>query len=451
MFTRAASRAAQGVQRSLGRARTLRTFGLLITALVAATGCRAGIDAYAGDPDSARLAATQVVSSVQFRFDEPSRDDRYEHARMRMARYALAPSKVENDTIWTRRFGSRREVTAHGRLVDGRYVFSAREMVPMPARIGESRHHIALDTLADGDRLWYTQVDQAIGSVAPAAMREVLVALLRSAERSESEIRADYRGTMPRAATSFGRLAVLDSVRTVRMTDGSTMVTLGLQLHPAQIEQEFPDFARYLKKYVSPARYRFSLHDASAVGVHARDTWFRLTGANDRVEFVFRSRDGKLQPFDGPSRPMPDTLSIHVHAAAKFGVFTVGVTDMRGRFVFVRSAGEVGWDVRFDTPPQWDLPPVAGRLVRGSLNRPFQGEGVTARLTVKRLGNGQTVIHRRTQLAVRESAIMRWLGNLGFTAMDDFAGRVELQEARFLSQGMRAMRQDIASLAAQTR
>jgi len=38
---------------------------------------------------------------------------------------------------------------------------------------------------------------------------------------------------------------------------------------------------------------------------------------------------------------------------------------------------------------------------------------------------------------------MRWLGNLGFTAMDDFSGRVELDEARFVSQAMRAMRQDL--------
>ena len=386
------------------------------------------------------------MTSVQFRFDSPLRDDRYDAARMRIARYALAPSKVENDTLWTSRAGSRRELTAFGRLVEGRYLFSARAQVNMPSGLGESRHYVALDTLADGDRLWRTQVDQAIGSVTPQAMANVFEALFRSAERSPAAIRADYRRTMPRATASFGRLAAMDTVRTTQLADGSTLVTLGVQLHPDRIAGELPDFARYLKKYISPARYRFVLRDPSIAGVAANDVWFVVEGDDDRVMLRFRSRSGRLQPLDGPTRAMPDTLALMVDASAKFGLFTVGVEQMRGRFVFVNTPDEVGWDMRFSTPPKWDLPPIAGRLVRGSLNRPFQGDGVAARLTVKRLGNGQTVIHRRTDVAVSESAIMRWLGNLGFTAMDDFAGRVELEEARFLSAAMRAMRQDISSL-----
>lgn len=410
--------------------------------------CRAGIDAYASDPAVAQKAASQAVTSVQFRFDSPLRDDRYDAARMRIARYALAPSKVENDTIWTNRTGSRRELTAYGRLVDGRYLFSARSQVPMPSSVGESRHYVALDTLANGDRLWRTQVDQAIGNVTPQAMANVFTALFRSAERSPAAIRADYRRTMPRATASFGRLADMDTVHTTQLEDGSTFVTLVLQLHPDRIAGELPDFSKYLKKYISPARYQFTLHDPAIVGVLANDIWFVVEGDDDRVMLRFRSRDGRLQPLDGPARPMPDTLALRVDASARFGLFTVGVEQMRGRFVFVNTPDEVGWVMRFSTPPRWDLPPIAGRLVRGSLNRPFQGDGVSARLTVKKLGNGQTVIHRRTDVAVSESAIMRWLGNLGFTAMDDFAGRVELEEARFLSQAMRAMRQDIGALPA---
>lgn len=408
--------------------------------------CRAGVDAYASNPAEARQAASQAVTSVQYRFDSPLRDDRYDAARMRIARYALAPSKVENDTIWTSRAGSRHELTAFGRIVEGRYLFSARSQVPMPTSVGESRHYVALDTLADGDRLWRTQVDQAIGSVTPQSMANVFIALFRSAERSPAAIRADYRRTMPRATASFGRLAAMDTVHTTRLDDGSTAVTLGVQLHPDRIAGELPDFSKYLKKYISPARYEFTLRDPTSTGVHANDIWFAIEGDDDRVMFRFRSRNGRLQPLAGPARPMPDTLTLMVDASAKFGLFTVGVEQMRGRFVFVNTPDEVGWDMRFITPPKWHLPPIAGRLVRGSLNRPFQGDGVTAILTVKRLGNGQTVIHRRTDVAVSESAIMRWLGNLGFTAMDDFAGRVELEEARFLSQAMRAMRQDISAL-----
>lgn len=416
---------------------------LLVVAVMCASGCQPAIDAFAADPVTARVAAADVARSVQYRFDQPERDAQFAYARMRIARYALAPSKVEHDTIWTRRVGSRQELSAWGRLVAGRYVFSAQPSVAMPSALGESRHVVSLDTLPDGDRLWRTQVDQAIGPVAPLAVRAVLEAMLRSAERPAPEIRADYRRTVPRTSTALSRFSALDSVHTVRMADGSTIVSLGVQVYPDRLAHEFPDFARFVRKYISPSRFRFALRDVAREGVHANDTWFVIEGRKDLISLRFRSRDGRLQPLDGPARAMPDTMSLQVDASVRFGLFTVGVRDMRGRFAFLRGADEVGWDLRFETPPTWDLPPIAGRLVRAPLNRPFRGEGLQVRLSAKRLTNGQTAIHRRSDVAVRESAVLRWLGNLGFTAMDDFAGRVELEEARFLSEAMRAMRQDL--------
>jgi hypothetical protein len=421
---------------------------LTIACALIASSCESAVNAYATDQTAARTKAAQVATSVQHRFEQPLRDARYGYARMRIARYALAPSKVEDDTIWTRRVGATRELSAAGRLVDGRYHFAARDVVPMPSAVGESRHFIALDTLADGDRRWRTQVDQSIGSAMPSDIAAVFTALMRSAERSADDIRADYRRTMPRTSSAFAQLATLDSVRTTRLADGSTLVALGIQLHPDRIATTYPDFAKFLRKYVSPARYRFTLRDEAAVGVHANDTWFIAEGKNDLVTLRFRSHNGALQPLEGPLRDRPDTLAIHVDASAKFGPFTVGVRDMRGRFVFLQGANERGWDFRFRQAPDWDLPPIAGRLVRSPLNRPFEGSGVHARLSIRRLANGQSVIHRSTEVAVRESAVVRWLGNLGFTAMDDFAGRVEMQEAQFIASAMQAMRQDLGALPA---
>ncbi len=377
------------------------------------------------------------------RFDEPVRDARFEYSRMRLARYALAPSKVEDDTVWTRVTGSLRELSAAGRLQNGRYQFASRRDVALPSRVGDSRHYISLDTLPGGDHRWRTQVDQAIGSVTPSAIGDVFNALLEASERPAAAIRADYRSKVPLASASLGRLARLDTVRTTALADGSYLVTLGVRLQPDRIAVEFPAFAQYLRKYISPTRYRLTLRDRAVIGVHANDVWFVAEGYKDWIMLRFRSHDGALQPLEGPMRDRPDTLRLDVDLSAKLGLFTVGVRDMRGQFVFVDTDEEVGWDFRFATPPDWDLPPIAGRLVRGSLNRPFEGSGVTARLSVKRLANGQSVIHRRTDLAVSESAIMRWIGNLGFTAVNDFAGRVEQEEARFVSQSMRAMLQDL--------
>ncbi len=380
------------------------------------------------------------------RFDEPARDARYDYARMRLARYALAPSKVQDDTVWTSVTGSLRELSASGRIVNGHYQLTSRPGVALPSRLGDSRHYISLDTLPGGDHRWRTQVDQAIGPVTPQSIGEVFSALLRSAERPASVIRADYRSTVPRAALSFGRLARLDSIRTTALADGSYLVTLGLRLQGDRMAAEFPDFARYLRKYIFPAQYRFTLRDRAVTGVHANDVWFVAEGQREWIMLRFRSKGGELQPLEGPTRDRPDTLRLDVSMSAKFGLFTVGVRDMRGRFVFVDTPNEVGWDFRFATPPDWDLPPIAGRLVRGPLDRPFAGNGVTARLSVKRLPGGQSAIHRRTELAVSESAIMRWIGNLGFTAVDDFAGRVEREEADFLSQAMQALMQDLQAL-----
>lgn len=429
------------VTRRVGRAAALGA------ALLTLAGCREAIEAHAPEPAAAHAAAGDVAESLRQRFASPVRDPRVDAARLRVARYALAPSRLADDSLWTRRRGSRRELIATGTLDDGRYRFRAAQAAgPLPARLGDARHYVALDPLPDGDWRWTTQVDHALGQVAPEAIGAVFRALLRSAERPPDRIRADYLTTAPRLTEALGALLTLDSVRTVPLADGSTRVTLDVRLHPDRIAAEYPDFARYVRRYVSPARYRLSLRDRAGPEAPPPDTWFEVDAGDDRLRLRFRSRDGVLQPLDGARRARPDSLTLHVDASVKVGPFTVGVRDLRARFAFVRTPDEVGWDTRFDHEPEWRLPPIAGRMVRAPLRRPFVGDGVTVRLTVRRLATGQTALHRFTETAVHESRIVRWLGTLGFTAMDDFAGRVELDEARFVSAAMRALRQDVAAL-----
>lgn len=422
------------------------TLVLAVIVLGSASACRGALSAYADSPPAAEQAADDFAAGILLRFSTPERDPSFGYARMRIARYALAPSKLVDDSVWSKVTPARYAVVAHGRYTGGRYVFTARPEVPLPSRLGDSRHAVELDTLPDGDWRWRTQVDHAVGRMTPHAMADILTALMRSAERPAEQIRADYRATLPRTTAALGRLATLDTVRTERQADGSTLVTLGIQLAPDRISAAFPNFARFLKKYVSPARYSYVLRDPSLPGMHARDRWFVAEADRDLLMLRFRSRNGVLQPLDGPARAMPRSLALEARASAKVSMFTVGVTELFGRFTFVNTPTEVGWDIHFETEPEWDLPPVAGLLIRSPLQRPFQGDGSSLRLTMKRLPSGQTAIHRRTEVAVHESAVLRWLGNLGFTAMDDFAGKVELEEAQFTADAMRAMRADIAAL-----
>jgi len=161
----------------------------------------------------------------------------------------------------------------------------------------------------------------------------------------------------------------------------------------------------------------------------------------------FRTHNGALQPLAGQARPMPDTLILTMDAMAKLGLFSVGVSNLVGEFVHIDTPRERAWQLRFTREPKWHLPLIAERLLSSAIRRPFEGNGVYFKLGLRTGPNGQTISERIVDVAVKESAIMRWLGNLGFTAMSDFAGNVEEEENRFLIELFRAMRTDMEALA----
>jgi hypothetical protein len=121
---------------------------------------------------------------------------------------------------------------------------------------------------------------------------------------------------------------------------------------------------------------------------------------------------------------------------------------MQGEFVHTKNARDRGWEMRFTKEPEWHLPLITERLLRSPLRRPFEGKGVKFTLGFRTGPEGQTLLTREFDVTVRESAIMRFLGNLGFTAMSDFAGKVEDQENRFIAEIMAALRMDVATLTA---
>jgi hypothetical protein len=418
----------------------------LVVAAALTASCRAATLAYAPDAATARIYADAVAAAIEHRFTNVVRPPRFAAARLRIGRYAFAPSKLVADTtLWTARLGDGargpRELRTTGALTNGSYTFALRERAPQLTRTGDSHHFIGLVPLADdGDWEWTATVDQAIGTMPPERATLVFRALVASAERSAAAIRTDYRSAFARTSAAFGRIATIDSLETSTSSDGATRVLMQLLLSNARIRGDFPALARYLDKYVLPATMTMVLADQSG------REYLELRMQRGRIMVRFRSKDGVLQPLLGALSPMPDTLRLRVDATAKFGLFTVGFAKLRGDFVFANSASERAWDMRFRQEPDWQLPLISERLLRTPLRRPFEGDGIHFRLGVVRSANGVTLLSRSTRVAVRESAIMRFLGNLGFTAMNDFSGTVEEEEARFLSEGFLAMRRDIAAL-----
>jgi hypothetical protein len=399
----------------------------------------------AADPATAIAHVDGIASALEQRFTRVLRTPRYSAARLRIARYAGAPSKLVDDTtLWTAlrstRDGAEREQEAVSALAGGRYRFTEQARAPLPVRVGDERHLVRLRQLGGNVWGWHTEVDHAVGQVAPEGGAALFTGWFRSTERPAAALRSDYRAAFPRTAAALGRLVTLDSVATQRDTEGATLVTLRMQVQSRRLRDSFPHFAAFVARYVEPARYRYRLADATGA------EWWDARAEQRVLTVRFRSRDGVLLPLGGGTRPLPDSVTLHVEGFAKLGLFTVGVSGMRGSFVQRRLPGERSWFLRFAEPPHWHLPLVAERLLSAPLRRPFLGGGVQLRLGFRTGPQGQALLFRHTDLAVEESAIVRWLGALGFTALSEHEGPADEEENRFVAELFRAVRDDLAAL-----
>jgi hypothetical protein len=281
-----------------------------------------------------------------------------------------------------------------------------------------------------------------VGRISAAQAADVVSSLLRAGERRTGvEVRGDYRAAFPRSSAALGRLFTIDSIRTVPDAAGATTVSLSISLHSDRLRKSYPAFAGYVDKYVAPSRYRMSLDDRSGA------RYFASSAEKNRISLRYRIKDGQLVALQGTPRPLPDVLQMRSEASAKFGIFTVGASDIVSDFTFVRGPNERGWFMRFNREPDWHLPLAATTFLKTPLRRPFAQGGATLRLTVRDTPGGQTVISRRTQTAVQESAVLRFLGSLGSAALNDFAGKSEEEENRFWVEAFTAMRADAAALA----
>lgn len=414
--------------------------------LVAGLGCRSSAAAFGGTPSEARANGEAFFGAVADRFTRVRRTPRFEAARLRLARHAVTPSKIWGDTgVWTSSDsdGWRNLVLAAG-MRGQHYHFHERPDAAPPRRGGDSRHTIRLRRADDDEYEWITQVEHAVGASRASEIAAVFTALLDApAGRSERELRADYRATFPRARAALGRLLTLDTLRTRALADGSSMVGLTVSMHPARLRATMPAFAAYCEKYLVPARYGLALVDAEG------DRWLHAAAERGVLNLRVRTRNGQLLPLDGPARPMPERLQLHMDLFAKVRIFTVGATGLAADFSFVRTARERGWSMRWEREPEWHLPLAVRHFIRAPLRRPFERGGTTLRITVRDEDAGPTLLVRQLRTTVRESAILRWMGALGFTAMSDFTGASEVEENRFLAEAFDALRLDVrAALAA---
>ena len=413
---------------------------LVTTTFVA---CRGVPNTLGPDRRTARANADALFEGLASRFDNVQRSPKFAQARSKLGRYALSPSGVYRDTsVWTTvsTSDSTRILTLSGSHTATGYLFNAQPGVATPNVTGASRHVIQLKRRGESEYEWDTAVDHAIGPVRASEIAASLETYVLAAERSSNaSVRADNQTLFPRASRVLGELFTLDTIRLTRQQDRSTSVMVRFHIEPDRIKKTRPNFAKYLDKYVSPARYRLRLLDGRG------PIWFDAIGDDKAFTMSYRVRDGQLVALTGAATPMPDSLKVALDFSAKFMIFRVGVTSLIGDFVFESNDRERAWSMRFRKEPDWHFPLAVNNLIRTSLRHPFDGNGITLRIAIRDESPAQALLTRRARLSVQESAIVRWLGGLGNSAMNDFAGRAEVEENRYVFEVLSALRADFAA------
>ena len=405
--------------------------------------CREAAPAFGPNILFARQNAEEFFYSVGSRFTNIQRPQRILRARQQFGHYALTPSGIYNDTtIWlsigpdsARLFGD------EGRFSTDRYIVTTSLSQTPPDALTESREVVRLRKLSDNEYEWFTNVEVALGRIAARNISDVIAATLAAGEgKSSAALRANYTAAFPRTGAALGRLFTIDTLRATPDSEGATTFEIAIKLTPEILKESMPHYAAYIDKYISKGKYRISLTDKT--GAH----WFDAWAANYYMHFKVRSKDGHFAPIEGGIRPMPEALTIQLDMAMKILVFTVGWTEMMGDFEVINTPHERGWSMRFAKEPNWRLPLTVGTLLKSPLRRPFQGQGIPIRVSIRDNPGSQTILNRRFSLVVQESGILRFLNRLSGTAVGDFLGASEREANRFNADAFRALRIDVAEL-----
>ncbi|HEX7937805.1 MAG TPA: hypothetical protein VF483_02370, partial [Gemmatimonadaceae bacterium] len=376
------------------------------------------------------------------RVTDPVRDAKYEVARVKIANAAMIPSRVWGDTsAWTSATASRRTLLVSGHYAAPRYRLDAVRVASLPTQPAESRHIINLNRLSEDAYSWDTEVVYALGSAPANEIEAFTRVLFASGEgRYERDVRADYNAVAPRTTAALSQFFIVDSIRTALFADSSTLATFAVTMRPDFIQARLPRFAEYARKYLVSAKTRWTLTDRNG------GEYLSITGDEGHITMQVRTRRGQIVSMNGPVVPLPDTLTLNGMLVMKVRHFTMGFRDYHAEFTFIRTEHESSWNIISRREPDWVLPLGAERLLRTPLRRPFQGSGSLFRIGVRDSVGGQTVLLRRLHLEVQESAILRFIGRLGSTAMGDYQGHAEQEMDVWLADVFAGITADLAAM-----
>jgi hypothetical protein len=406
--------------------------------------CRGPALALGDSPAKAREHIDELFSSMAAVFGPTTIEPRLDSIRLAFANAALSPSRLFADSaVWTAHAGSARKLDLAGAGTYGHYHLLVRKDAPTPSNLGDYRREVRLTELGKGEYEWDVRDELAIGAITAAELGQALGAVFSGAEHGDEGIaRAAYRQQLPRTTAALAQLFSLDTLHLTPNGAGGTDVRLSIGIHPGRLQTDFQRYAKFLDKYVGPSDLRVVVYDDQ------KREWWSATKEHGRVTLSLRVRDGALAPLSGATARMPDRVHVRIDASTKAWIFRIGVRGLVGDVIRVRDPHESTTITVFRTQPEWQLPPLVHRMLNTPLRRPFEGGGSMLSFSVRDTPGAQTIGTRSYSLVVQESAIMRWFGGLGNSALGDFRKGAEQEFDRFNGLVLDALHKDLIALTA---
>jgi hypothetical protein len=419
----------------------LPLLALSLLPLVASTACGNAALALGASPTDARSHGGDLLTALALRFGPTERDPVFDALRPKLARHALVPSGVFDDTTaWTSSRGEVRQVAFAGRRDGNRYRMAVDATPGAPVALADYRGDWRLERLRAGEFEWMAHEELAVGGVSPADLSRAATALFQSLEAAPAgDAAAQARRELPRSAAALGRLFTLEALGLVRDADGATAVRLVASMHTETLRREAPLYTKWLDDVIVPSRFAAAALDETGA------RWWDVDARDARATIRFRLRGGDLAPLDGPPREIPDRLRVRTALSSRTGIFRTGVHDLDADTELIRLPAEKGFVARFRRSPEWDLPFLVPLLLRSSLRRPFEGDGAVLSFGAQAGRDGPTLLTRHYRVAVRESWIVRWVGGFAASAVNEFR-RGEAEADRFSAQALLALRDDLVAL-----
>lgn len=415
----------------------------LLCSALALMGCQESPAAFGTTRALARTHADEVLEGLRQRFTNVDRSPAASASLAKVDRAIFSPSQIFEDTaVWTAvRADSVRALLLAGHTTHDRYVIVQVAAAPIPHDLAASRDEIRLAQVEHNQYEWSSAVDQVLGALTPDDVDRVIHATLAAPALAErGDLGAATVAAFPRSSEVLAQLFSLDTARTTPREDSTARLDVVIGVHPDRLAPRYPAFARYLHSYLGPLRFRCVLRDA------AGGEWLEADFASSRLRLRTRTdRDGHFAPIDGPRRTMPDSLVLESDFRTKVWLFSIGMSGLTGDVLLSHAPRTLSWQFRFHQEPRWHLPLAVSHLVRGSLKRPFAGDGAQYRVLVTNSVDDKTVLQRDGDVTLQESAIMHWLGGIGARAFSEFAGPAEEQESAYLAEIFTAAREDVDS------